>query len=75
MESISEEEEKPTVFAALYTESHRDKMQTFLGIFSSEERAQAACDEHMVAEKRRLPRASIGSWNYQIFESELDSGY
>ena len=70
-----DEAEKPTCYAVLYVESHPDKERTFLGVFSSEEKAQKAIDEHMAAEKARLPRASIGSWNYSIFEGKLDERY
>jgi hypothetical protein len=63
-----------TLTALYYTESHPDRQRTFLGIFSSEEKAKTAMLRHMVAENLRLPNASIGEWNYTFDEAVLDEG-
>lgn len=61
-------------YAVLYTESHPDRETTFLGVFSSEEKAKEAIQRHMSAERSRLPHARIDEYNYQIFEGEIDQG-
>lgn len=61
-----------TLFALYYTESHPDRQRTFLGIFSSEEKAKEAMLRHMAREKELLPRASIGEWNYTFDEAVID---
>lgn len=50
-----------------YQESHRDKFVTFLGIFTTEELAEEARDEHMESEARRGVRR-IYDYNYTIQE-------
>ena len=62
-------------WAAWYEENHPDKERDFLGIFSSEEKAQAACDSHMKSEKKRLPHANIGENDYIIRGCMLDQVY
>lgn len=61
-----------TLISLTYIESHPDRERTFLGIFSSEAKATEAMNRHMLREKMRLPRASIGEWNYYFDEAELD---
>lgn len=68
-------ENEEQVFAVLYTESHRDKMTTFLGVYTTEAKAEEAIERHMTDEKARLPRASIHRSNYQVFDSTLDQPY
>lgn len=63
-----------TLISLCYTESHPDRQRTFLGIFSSEERAKEAMLRHMRQEKLALPLASIGEWNYTFDEAVLDEG-
>jgi hypothetical protein len=65
--------EAPTLISLSYTEGHPDKCRTFLGIFSTMERAQEAMGRHMSSEKQRLPYASIGEWNYDFNEAQLDA--
>ena len=60
--------------AVIYVESHYDKQLTFLGVFSTEEKAEAARDSHMESEQLALPRASINKYNYSIYGTEVDSG-
>lgn len=60
------------LYALHYTESHPDRETRFLGVFSTEEKAETARREHMSSEKASLPRASISEWNYTICETELD---
>ncbi len=60
------------MFTVIYTESHPDRESRFIGVFSTEEKADAARDRHMASEKASLPRASINEWNYSICESDLD---
>lgn len=59
--------------ALYYTENHPDRDRTFIGIFSSEEKAQAAMRSHMAAEQKRLPYASIREWDYTFDEAILDN--
>lgn len=74
VEKAAEDDEVLTNYAVLYTESHPDKAVTFLGVFSTEEKAQKAIDKHMADEKARLPRASISPWNYRIYAGAVDQG-
>lgn len=55
-----------------YTESHPDRDRTFIGIFSSEEKAQKAQDAHMAREKARLPDAYIGDSCYTWDSAVVD---
>ena len=63
-----------TLYSLTYTESHPDRDRTFLGIFSSEERAKVAMLEHMRQEKLSLPNAHIAEWDYSFDEAILDEG-
>jgi hypothetical protein len=56
-----------------YTEGHPDRCRTFLGIFSTMERAREAMGRHMSNEKQRLPYARISRWNYTFDEARLDA--
>lgn len=74
MEEITGDVDTSTNYAVLYTESHPDRAVTFLGVFSTEEKAQKAIDKHMADEKARLPHASINTWNYRIYAGSIDQG-
>jgi len=63
------------VWAVTYVESHPDKDMTFLGVFSSEEKAEEAMCKHMAQEKVRLPRAYISESNYHFHECILNTSY
>lgn len=73
-EKPAEAGEDTAYFAVLYTENHPDKDRTFLGVFSTEEKAKEAIARHMAAEKARLPRAYISDMDYDIFEGLVDLG-
>jgi len=64
-----------THHAVLYTENHPDKFTTFLGVYSSEEAANEAIEEHMHDERLRLPNGNITHSDYQIFYGEIDERY
>jgi hypothetical protein len=52
------------LYTAIFQERHPDKEITFLGIFSSEEKAQEACDRHeQISQDRGF---------YTIYEGFLD---
>lgn len=70
---MSDEEPKTTLIALTYIESHPDKCRTFLGIFSTEEKAMEKMRQHMAYEKQNLPYANISEYNYYFDETELDS--
>lgn len=64
--------EEKMLIALIYTESHPDKEQTFLGIFDSEDKAREAMEAHMAFEKARLPQAYISKFCYDFHESYLN---
>lgn len=68
-EVIGEED----LIVVTYTESHPDRARHLVGVFTTEAKAQEAQDAHMRMEQRRLPDASIGSWNYTWDERVVDS--
>ena len=45
-----------TLISLSYTENHPDRERTFLGIFSSKEKAQEAQDEHDAWRRKSLPQ-------------------
>lgn len=47
------EETPETAWAAWHIESHRDRIMTFLGVFSSEELAKAAIDKNLAENPHR----------------------
>lgn len=66
--------EDRALIALVYTENHPDRETTFLGIFSSEEKAQKARDNHDAMRKATLPQLGNRIHGFYFFhESELDS--
>lgn len=66
IESQAEQQDK-RVYAAWRIEGHPDKEMTFLGVFTSEELAQAACDTHCATKPYHK------DWEYSIREGVLDA--
>lgn len=65
------DEENP-VFAVWYVENHPDKELTFIGVFSTEKKAQEAMEKHLADEQRHIPNANVSSSDYTIAECDLD---
>lgn len=56
----------------IYTENHRDRQQTFIGIFSSRDKAAEAAEKHRAREQARLPGARISKADYFYYHCQLD---
>ena len=69
-----EAEADVTLISLSYTEGHPDRDRTFLGFFSSEDKAKLAMNEHMKAEQTRLPSSYIAECHYTFDEAVLDEG-
>lgn len=69
------ETEKPIYFAVYRQESHPDKEVTFLGIFSSEAKAEEAIARHRATGKSPYYPDGWPEYEYAIRECTLDSGY
>lgn len=62
-----------TRYAVLYTENHRERQTTFLGVYDTEEGADFAIETHLTSEQLRLPHANVTQGDYQVFEGEINS--
>ena len=66
------ENDPNTLTALVYVENHPDRHVTFLGVFTSREKAETARDLHLRMEQARLPGARISEYDYSFYEGILD---
>ncbi len=66
-------EQKP-VYVLYRTESHRDRITTFLGVFSSEEKAKEAMARNQKLGVSTYRPAGYPAWEYDIVEAILNEG-
>lgn len=62
----TEDDVSGTVWVAYRIEDHPDREMTFLGVFTSEEKAQEACDRHCATKSYHR------DWEYTVRECALD---